>query len=142
MDPRHRPGDLFALDALVDVDRQRFAGERIDDRQRPQAPPVEQRVRDEVHRPHLVRRRRRGLAFAVRSADAKTWVLEEQWKENLRLYNEAYMARLDRREDALHRVWVTAGERHNESFNGSPRHDRLNGEIFYSLAGAEVLIET
>jgi len=33
------------------------------------------------------------------------------------------------------------GECYNESFNGSLRDELLNGEIFYSLAEAKVLIE-
>ena len=38
---------LLALDALVDINRQRLACERIDDGQRLQPPTIEQRIRDE-----------------------------------------------------------------------------------------------
>ena len=51
------------------------------------------------------------------------------------------MAGADRREDAL----ITPGSPwengYNECFNGSLRDELLNGEIFYSLAEAKVLIE-
>ena len=40
-DLRHRVNHLLALVALVDVDRQRLAGERIDDRQHLLPPAVE-----------------------------------------------------------------------------------------------------
>ena len=54
-DPPHGVDDLLALDALIDLDRQGLAGVGIDDGQRTQASPVEQRVGYEVHRPQLVR---------------------------------------------------------------------------------------
>ena len=54
-DSIERIGDLLAGDALVHHDGQRLAREHIEQRQRAQAPAVEQRVRHEVHRPDLVR---------------------------------------------------------------------------------------
>ena len=52
------------------------------------------------------------------------------------------MARPDRREDALHHAPGSPWENgYYESFNGSLRDELLNGEIFYSLAEAKVLIE-
>ncbi len=51
------------------------------------------------------------------------------------------LARPDRREDALHRPGSPWENGYNESFNGSLRDELLNGEIFYSLAEARVLIE-
>ncbi|MDB5717751.1 MAG: integrase [Sphingomonas bacterium] len=46
-----------------------------------------------------------------------------------------------RREDALQRPGLAMGNGYNESFNGSLRDELLNGQIFYSLAEARVLIE-
>ena len=58
------------------------------------------------------------------------------------------MARQDRRHDALHRARFTLGERLQREVgfaalrvNRSLRDELLNGEIFYSLAEARVLIE-
>jgi putative transposase len=51
------------------------------------------------------------------------------------------MAGQDRREDAVHHARLAVGDGYNESFNGSLRDELLNGEIFYSLAEAKVLIE-
>gem|GEM_PF-6662385 len=47
------------------VDRQSFAGEHIQERQRAEARPVLQRVRDEVYAPGLIRRRRLQLLFRL-----------------------------------------------------------------------------
>jgi hypothetical protein len=43
-DPGHRLDDLLPSNALVDIDRQRLAGEGVDHGQRPQTTTVEQRV--------------------------------------------------------------------------------------------------
>ena len=47
----------------------------------------------------------------------------------------------DRREDALHHAGSPWENGYNESFDGSLCDELLNGEIFYSFAEAEVLIE-
>ncbi len=52
---------LLPFDALVGVDRQSLPGVRIDNGQGTQAPTIEQGIRDEVHRPQLVRGQRRWL---------------------------------------------------------------------------------
>src|SRR5436309_1955218 len=70
--------DLLAFDALVDLDRQSLARERIDDRQGPQPAAVEQRVGDEVHRPTLVRPECRRLTLTVCRADVPARPLELQ----------------------------------------------------------------
>ncbi len=67
---------LIALDAVVDVDRKRFASVCVDDIRRPKPPAVEQRIRDEVHRPQLVRRRGGRLPLAIGGTDAATRTLE------------------------------------------------------------------
>ncbi len=51
------------------------------------------------------------------------------------------MAGQGRCEDALHCAGSPWENGYNESFNGSLRDELLNGEIFYSLAEAKVLIE-
>jgi putative transposase len=50
------------------------------------------------------------------------------------------MARSDRREDALHRTGLSLGNGYNESFDGKLRDELLNGEVFYSIKEAEILI--
>jgi hypothetical protein len=73
-----RIGDLLAGDALVHHDGQRLAREHIEQRQRAQAPAVEQRVRHEVHRPDLVRHRRLDAFDAVRRADVAVRAFDPQ----------------------------------------------------------------
>ena len=51
------------------------------------------------------------------------------------------MAGAGRCNDALHHPGVAVGERLQREFQGSLRDEPLNGEIFYSLAEARVLIE-
>ena len=50
------------------------------------------------------------------------------------------MARQGWRESALHRAGGARENGYNESFNGSLRDELLDGEIFYSIAEAMVLI--
>jgi transposase InsO family protein len=45
-------------------------------------------------------------------------------------------------EDGLHRARQPVGERLRESFNGELRDELLDGEVFYSPAEAEVVIES
>ena len=54
----------------------------------------------------------------------------------------AGLARADRGEDPYMAPRFTMGDGYNESFNGSLSDELLNGEIFYSLAEAKVLIVT
>jgi len=71
-------GDLFTGDALVDLDRQRLAGEYIEQGQGAQAAPIEQRIRDEVHRPDLIRCRCLDPLDTMRGADMAAWPPEPQ----------------------------------------------------------------
>ena len=49
---------LLAFYALVDLDRQGLTRANVEQCQRAKAPAIEQRIRDEVYQPYLVRRRR------------------------------------------------------------------------------------
>lgn len=69
-------GDLLALDALIDLDRQSFTREGVDDRQGAQSAAVEERVGDEIHRPALVRPERGRLTLALCCADVPARPLE------------------------------------------------------------------
>ena len=71
-DPVHGLDDLLPFDTLVDVDRQSLPGLRIDNGQGTQAPTIEQGIRDEVHRPQLVRGQRRWLSLPLSRADMPT----------------------------------------------------------------------
>src|SRR5262245_64523148 len=71
-------GDLFAGDALVDLDRQRLAGEYVGQGQGAQAAPIEQSIRNEVHRPDLVRRHCLDALYPVRGADVASGSSEPQ----------------------------------------------------------------
>jgi hypothetical protein len=46
--------DPLALDALVGVDRQAFSRVLVDNRKGSKAPPVEERIRNEIHRPAII----------------------------------------------------------------------------------------
>ena len=46
------------------------------------------------------------------------------------------------REDGVHRAGLAVGERLVESFNARLRDELLNGEIFYSLREAQIVIES
>jgi hypothetical protein len=75
-DPVRRLYHLFALDALIDVDRQSLPGISINHGQCTQAPAVEQGVGDEIHRPQPVGCQGRRLPLALGGADMPTWSLE------------------------------------------------------------------
>ena len=52
--PLERRRDIVATHALTSVDRQALARERVDHGQRPEATPIGELVRDEVHAPDVV----------------------------------------------------------------------------------------
>jgi putative transposase len=52
------------------------------------------------------------------------------------------MDRSRRHQDRLHRARQSLGERLFESFNARLRDELLNGEIFYSLREARIVIES
>ena len=75
----------------------------------PQPPAVEQRVGNEVHRPHLGRRRHSGLPFAVGSADVATRATKPKAQSIFPMKPvDAFLRRTCKRQDAAKRLITVA----------------------------------
>ena len=69
--------------------------------------------------------------------DVKEGILRIDWKSR----DEAMAGRLGN-EEPLHEPGSPWENRYSESFNGKLRDECLNGEIFYSLKEAQIIIES